>query len=48
MQDALKPFRVDRRGLDELEQTGIVLDPVGFHLMDGADDLGNVQGGILF
>ena len=48
LQDALKPFRVDRRGLNELEQTGKVLDPVGFHLMDDADDLGNAHGGILF
>ena len=48
MQDALKPFRVDRGGLDELEQMGIVHDPVGFHLIDDADDLGNAHGGILF
>jgi hypothetical protein len=48
LQDALKPFRVDRRGLDELEQTGIVHDPVGLHLIDDADDLGNAHGGILF
>jgi len=40
LQDALKPFRVGRGGLDELEQAG-------FHLIDEADDLGNAHEEVL-